>query len=353
MAPHRSLAALAALLLATISASNVAVAAPAPPGPQTNTEEVRIPSEPGVVLAGTLHLPARKGPYSILILQTGSGLQKRGSYLSLQQRLNDAGIATIDFDKRGTGQSTGIFTDTMQDMEADLAATIKWLRMRGDIDGKRIAILGHSQGAAAAPIVADRDGGLAAIVFLAGPVGESGTIFLDFMRDHLVESGHSADATNRVVSATRAWMEARRHGAPGTEIAQGRRAVVSAFVRAGFDPNAAEATTKTIDTAQVLSMYEAATGPALKRLRIPVLAVLAGRDQSPDANAAAATAALAENPDALVVQVPGAGHLFVYRPADAPPNVTPPGGRWLFPETLIAHWLIERLAPDGGNGAQR
>lgn len=344
MAIPMILTAFAALLLAPAPAKHPV---PATPGTSVTTTEVRIPSEPGVTLAGTLRLPARKGPLPVVILRGGSGVQKRGAYFSLQERLNAAGIATIDFDKRGTGQSTGTFTDTMQEMEADLAATIKWLRLRGDIDGKRIALLGHSQAAVAAPIVADRDGGLAAIVFLAGPIGESGSMFLNSMRDQLVESGHSIDATNRVTGATRAWMEARRRAAPSEAVAQGRRDLVAAFVQAGFAPDAAENATRILDTAQILSMYEAAPGPALARLRIPVLAVLAGRDQSPDANAAAAMAALAENPEALVVQVPGAGHLFIYRPADAPPNVTPPGGRWLFPETLIAHWLIDRLAPDG------
>ncbi len=344
MATPMVLTAFAALLLAPGTASH---AIPKAARTSVTSTEVRIPSEPGVTLAGTLRLPARRGPFPVVILRSGSGVQKRGAYLSLQQRLNAAGIATIDFDKRGTGQSTGTFTDTMQEMEADLAATIKWLRLRGDIDGKRIALLGHSLAAVAAPIVADRDGGLAAIVFLAGPIGESGSMFLNSMRDQLVESGHSIDATNRVTGATRAWMEARRRAAPSDAVAQGRRDLVAAFVQAGFTPNAAEGATRTLDTAQILSTYEAAPGPALARLRIPVLAVLAGRDQSPDANAAAAMAVLAENPEALVVQVPGAGHLFIYRPADAPPNITPPGGRWLFPETLIAHWLIDRLAPEG------
>jgi pimeloyl-ACP methyl ester carboxylesterase len=340
MFARRILSALAVLLLAASPADA------AEPLRKTNTEEVRIPSEPGVMLAGTLRLPARKGPCPVVILQPGSGLQKRGAYITLQQRLNDAGIATIDFDKRGTGQSTGIFTDTMQDMEADLAAAIKWLRGRSDIDGKRIALLGHSQGAAAAPIVAERDGALGAIVYLAGPVGERGTMFLDNMRRQLLETGHPAEATERVLGATRDWMEARERAAPADEVAQARRSLVVAFVQAGFDPAGAEGATKVLDSAQLLSMYEAAPGPALAHLRIPVLAIFAGREEGGGTPAAAATEALGENPDALVVQVPGAGHLFTYRPADAPPLVTPPGGRWLFPETLIAHWLIDRLAPE-------
>lgn len=350
MAARMVLNALAALLLMSGAASPAAAATSETPAPPTIAEEVRIPSESGVTLAGTLRLPGRKGPFPVVILRSGSGVQKRGAYFSLQERLNAAGIATIDFDKRGTGQSTGTFTDTMQEMEADLAATIRWLRLRGDIDGKRIALLGHSQGAAAAPIVAERDGGLAAIVFLAGPVGEAGTMFLDGMRAKLIAGGRTVDGADRVVAATRAWMEARRRATSSDEVARARGELIAAFTQAGFDPNGAEAATKVLDTAQVLSMYEAAPGPALAHLRIPVLAVLAGREETVLPATIAATTALAENPDALVVVVPGAGHVFVYRPADAPPFVTPPGGRWLFPEALIAHWLIDRLAPEGGAG---
>ena len=210
--------------------------------------DVRIPSAPGVVLAATLRLPAGKGPHPILIIQSGSGRSKRGGYVPLEHRLNDAGIATIEFDKRGVGQSTGIFTDTMQDMEADLPATISWLRKRPDIDRARIALLGHSQGAAALPEVADRDGRIAAIVFVAGPVGTRGTMFLDGMRAQLIEGGHSPASANQLVNATQSWMEDRSRGAPAPKIAKARAAVVAKFEAAGFSAADAEGATKNFST---------------------------------------------------------------------------------------------------------
>ena len=343
---------LTAMLLASgPAAAQDADAAPGASAAGGAIEEVRIPSEAGVVLAGTLRLPRGGGRHPVLLIQGGAGPTQRGGRPTLERRLVDAGIATIEFDKRGVGQSTGTFTDTMNDMVADLAATIGWLRARGDIDGRRIALLGHSQGAAATPVVAERDGGLAAIVLLAGPVGDRGLIILDGMRSELIQSGRTPDAADRVVAATRTWMEARSRAAPDNEIAQARAALVVAFAAAGFTPEAAEETTRSLDTPQLLSMYEIAPGPALARLRIPVLAVLAGRDEHAGGFAPAAVAALGENPDALVVEVPGAGHLFSYRPADAPPRTNPPGGRQLFPEALIAHWLTDRLVPGGASQA--
>ncbi|MES2119381.1 MAG: alpha/beta hydrolase [Pseudomonadota bacterium] len=308
-------------------------------------EDVSIQSTPGVILAATIRVPVGKGPRPILILQSGSGRSKRGGYVPLEHRLNDVGIATIEFDKRGVGQSTGKFTDTMQDMEVDLEATIAWARKRADIDGNRIALLGHSQGAAAVPEVADRDGHLAAVVFLAGPVGQRGTMFLERMRAQLVEGGRAPDIADQVIRAAHTWMEDRSRGASAAEIAKGRAAVVAKFQAAGFTAVAAEEATKVLDSPQLLSMYQVAPGTALSRLRIPVLAVFGARDEIVGAQASAATSALADNPKALVIEVPGANHGFGYRRADVPPRANTSDGPWLslLPKALITDWLREWL----------
>lgn len=308
-------------------------------------QEVRIPSVAGVVLAGTIRTPAGRGPHPVLIIQSGSGPSKRGGYLPLEHRLNQVGIATIEFDKRGVGRSTGAFEDTMQNMEIDIEATIAWLRKRPDVDGARIALLGHSQGAAAVPEVAARDAHLAAVVFLAGPVGQRGTMFSDGMQAQLVESGHAPEAARRVVAATQSWMELRSRGATADEAGIARTAVVRQFENAGFDAVGAEGATKVLDSSQVLSMYNAAPGTALSRLKMPVLAVFGARDEIVGAQADAALAVLAENPAALVLEVPGANHSFGYRRPGSPPRESPDSGRWLslLPKALIADWLKEQL----------
>lgn len=308
-------------------------------------QDVRIPSGPGVVLAATLRVPISKGRYPILIIQTGSGPNKRGGFLPLEHRLNQVGIATIEFDKRGVGQSTGSYADTMQNMETDIEATISWLRKRPDIDGSKIALLGHSQGAAAAPEVAARSGNLAAVVFLAGPVGQRGKMFLDRMQAQLVESGRAPEAAGQVVRAVQSWMELRGQGRSVEEVGKARTAVVAQFRNANFDATAAEGATKVLDSPQLLSMYQAAPGTSLTRLKIPVLAVFGSRDEIVGEQASAAAAALANNPHALVLEVPGANHAFGYRHADSPPRETPNGGAWLslLPKALIVDWLKEQL----------
>lgn len=326
-----------------------AVAASAP----ARSMEVRIPSSDGVTLAGMLQMPTGIGRHPVVLIQGGAGPVRRGSYGNLQRRLNDAGIATLSFDKRGVGASTGTFTDTMDDMQADLLAAISWLRKRPEVDGDRIALLGHSQGAAAAPVVAERDGRLAAIVTIAGPIGVRGTMFLSSMRAELMRGGKSPTAADRVTTAARDWFESRETTAATTAIAHARAALVTAFAAADFTPDQAEGAVRSLDTAQVLSMYRAAPGAALSRLRIPVLALIAGRDEHVDATAGATSAALADNAQALVIEVPGAGHVITYRPLNAPPRMTSIGGRDLMPEPVIAGWLREVLHREQGSAPPR
>lgn len=330
------------LFLLVVPFAAAAAATPAT-APAPDAIEARIASSDGVSLAATLRLPRGSGRHPVIILQSGAGPNKRGGYASLQRRLLDLGIASLEFDKRGVGQSTGTFTDTLGDTEADLAAAIRWLRARGDIDGRRIALLGHSLGAAAAPLVAESDGKLAAIVFLAGPVGERGTMFLQRMREQLIEGGRSQHAAEKIVRAAGVYLEGRSRALPATDISLARSHLVAAFVDGGFTRSEAEGATGILDRPQLLSLYEAAPGPALAHLRIPILAIFAGRDEFVGNPAPAAVAALAANRDALVIVVPGAGHNFVYRAADAAPRATAPGGAWLLPESLIVGWLSERL----------
>jgi len=343
--PKAIIAALALALSVSLAITPAVARQTAEKAASELSEDARIQSAPGVVLAATLRVPAGKGPHPVLIIQSGSGPSKRGGYVPLEHRLNDIGIATIEFDKRGVGQSTGRLTDTMQDMEADITATIAWLRKRPDIDGSRIALLGHSQGAAAVPIVADRDGHIAAIVFLAGPVGQRGTMFLEGMRRQLVEGGRAPDLADRVTVATGRWMEERSQGEHANEILQARNTVVAEFMHAGFSQEDAESATKVLDTPQVLSMYQVGPGTALAHLQIPVLAIFGARDEIIGPQSDAAAAAMAENPKALVLEIPGANHGFGHRPLDAPARESPGGGPWLslLPKALITDWLKEWL----------
>ncbi|MBV9959526.1 MAG: alpha/beta fold hydrolase [Acidobacteria bacterium] len=155
----------------------------APPDAPFTAEEVKIKVR-DYQLAGTLLLP-RSGarPFPVVVTSTGSGQQTRDEpvpypnlreykiFRQIAEHLAARGIAVLRVDDRGVGDSTGFETlerATTFDFADDVRAQIAYLRTRRELDPKRIAIVGHSEGGIIAPLVAASDPQLAAIALLAG-----------------------------------------------------------------------------------------------------------------------------------------------------------------------------------------
>ena len=130
---------------------------PVGPFPYT-TEEVSF-SNGDAVLKGTLTMPAdcdRKTP--VLVMVTGSGLQNRDEELFghkpfavIADAFARAGIATLRYDDRGFGESTGdVVLCTTEDLKNDALAGVKLLRDRFE----RVGVIGHSEGGTIALMLA-------------------------------------------------------------------------------------------------------------------------------------------------------------------------------------------------------
>ena len=122
------------------------------------TEEVSF-SNGDAVLKGTLTMPAdcdRKTP--VLVMVTGSGLQNRDEELFghkpfavIADAFARAGIATLRYDDRGFGESTGdVVLCTTEDLKNDALAGVKLLRDRFE----RVGVIGHSEGGTIALMLA-------------------------------------------------------------------------------------------------------------------------------------------------------------------------------------------------------
>lgn len=126
-------------------------------------------------LAGTLTTPNGHGPFPTALMIAGSGpLDRNGDYKrlplgvskDLALLLNDAGWATLRFDKRGVGESSGEYLSTGFDDELDDAvAALNWLRARPE-PGVVVPI-GHSAGALFAAEMSARGLAPAGAVLLA------------------------------------------------------------------------------------------------------------------------------------------------------------------------------------------
>lgn len=130
---------------------------PVGPFPYT-TEEVSF-SNGDAVLKGTLTMPAdcdRKTP--VLVMVTGSGLQNRDEemfshkpFAVIADAFARAGIATLRYDDRGFGESTGdVVLCTTEDLKNDALAGVKLLRDRFE----RVGVIGHSEGGTIALMLA-------------------------------------------------------------------------------------------------------------------------------------------------------------------------------------------------------
>ena len=111
-----------------------------------------------------------------MILISGSGAQDRDEtifehkpFLVLADMLTRRGVAVLRVDDRGVGGSSGsVAKSTSDDFAGDVQAGIALLKSRPDIDGRKIGLIGHSEGGIIAPIVAARSRDVAFIVLLAG-----------------------------------------------------------------------------------------------------------------------------------------------------------------------------------------
>jgi alpha/beta superfamily hydrolase len=100
-----------------------------------------------------------------VIVLPGSGVGDRDGVVAgvatlgqLAGAIADAGFIAVRFDKRGYGQSGGrAESATLNDFAEDAISVMKWLSARKDVDPKRIAVAGHSEGAWVALLAASRE----------------------------------------------------------------------------------------------------------------------------------------------------------------------------------------------------
>ena len=150
---------------------------PEAPFPYTETN-ITFPSiAKGITLAGTLTVPKGPGPFPTAIFVSGSGGQDRDETLLghkpfhvLADQLARLGIASLRYDDRGVGKSTGDqAAGTSKDFANDAEGAVRFLKTAANVKRNKIGFVGHSEGGLIAPMVAARNPDVAFVVMLAGP----------------------------------------------------------------------------------------------------------------------------------------------------------------------------------------
>lgn len=176
-----------------------------PVGPHPyQTQEVSF-SNGEAVLKGTVTLPENYTQSTpVLLMVTGSGLQNRDEevfehkpFAVIADALARQGFATLRYDDRGFGESTGDLVNvTTEDLKNDAQAGIELLRKQFT----RVGILGHSEGGTIGLMLA-AEGKVDFVVSLAGGAVSFEKTLLDQNRWTLQQAGYSQDVTDRYCSA--------------------------------------------------------------------------------------------------------------------------------------------------------
>jgi uncharacterized protein len=280
----------------------------------------------GDTLAGTLTLPEGEGPFTAVLLITGSGPQDRDEslmghkpFLVLSDWLTRKGIEVLRVDDRGVGKSTGVFsTGTTADFATDVEAGVAFLKTRPEVNAKKIGLIGHSEGGIIAPMVAAQNTDVGFIVMLAGS-GVPGDQILVEQRRLIEEAGgmskQTADRSAVIQQAVLALVVKEKDSPDLEKDVKEKLAVYVTEPELG-----AQVKTLTSPWFRYFLAYDPA--PALRQVKCPVLALAGSKDlQVPPAqNLPAIRAALEAggNKNFEVVELPGLNHLFQTATTGAP-----------------------------------
>ncbi|MCB1182842.1 alpha/beta hydrolase [bacterium] len=296
---------------------------PQPPFPYTEVAVSFAGGAEGVTLAGTLTLPPGEGPFPAAVLVSGSGPQNRDEellghkpFLVLADHLARAGIAVLRCDDRGVAGSTGNFsTATTADFAADAAAAVGFARRRAGIDSTAVGIVGHSEGAMVAPMVAAGRGDLGWIVMLAGP-GVSGREILTHQTALLLRADGAPEDRITAELARFETAFAAMDAEPDPAEQAGRIKAELLAREAGADPDTTALTGLAYQFATPWFRWFLAQDPAavIAAVPCPVLALWGGLDLQvdPAQNLPAVEKALSggRSPQWEVRELPGLNHLF-------------------------------------------
>ena len=307
------------------------------PRPELAREDVRIVYG-DVSLAGTLTRPPNaKGKLPGVFFVSGSGGQDREGFSSgidlgtheLLDRLTLDGFEVLRVDDRGVGESKGPIADLdLDDLIEDARQCVLFLQKREDVDGARVVLIGHSEGAVTVPILAAQLNGIAAVVLLAGPGRPLNEILVEQLTAGKREEGLQGEELTAFEHRARKFL---------------------AELVAGGDIDRTDLPDELamwIDARAWLTSHAKVDPLAnIAQVKCPILILQGERDiqVSPERDAHKLAAALeaAHHPDFELVVFPGLDHLFKRTPGATPSGLDHLKDRPVDSEMLdrLADWL--------------
>jgi pimeloyl-ACP methyl ester carboxylesterase len=243
----------------------------------------------GMTLSGTLIEPTTAAPHPLVVFVHGS---ERSSPLKLYYPylLASYGISVFAYDKRGTGQSQGEYTQNFELLADDASAALREARRLAQGRFTRAGFFGGSQGGWVAPLAATRSpADFVAVGFglISSPVEED----RDQVAQDLREKGFGqADIAEALELASAASAIATSHFTSGFETFERLKQAYSArswysYVRGEYtgamlkelDADLRRVGQPVFDNVELIWNYDA---PAvIRKLKVPLLWILAEQDR--------------------------------------------------------------------------
>ena len=274
-----------------------------------------------IMLSGTVRVTEHQPQYAAVLLSV-TGPTDRDLTLGVHQYfktladgLAEHGMASLRYDDRGVGQSTGVYLDgSFQDRVADACAAKTALAQQLKMDEKHIGFIGMSEGGGLAQSAAHQCGPAAFSVMLSTPLRQ-GIVELKWQMGQLLEKGPFTDEQKAALEkASLSFLELVSADQPEInkekilEMLQGPygQAILPAYY---FVPKTPEAKTDFVLSAWYQSQIHYDVSTALKAVKTPVLAVYGGKDWVVDTTANQAHLQQVR-PDISVVQLDDLNHLM-------------------------------------------
>ncbi len=243
--------------------------------PPYREEEVRFRN--GTVdLSGTLVLPSSGGPHPVVVMVHGSGAQGRDnwSYRSWADFFARHGVATLIYDKRGVGESSGDWLEADFDtLAGDALAAVRYLASRDEIDGQRIGLCGGSQGGWISTLAVSRSEEIAFLILRSTPAVTPAEQEFHRIEYGMRKEGLPEDAIQDALAHARLYFYVVRTGT-GWKILRdsSRDALETAW------GDWAPSTEKKEDLEWWRRVHDFDPRPLLAKISIPTLALYGGAD---------------------------------------------------------------------------
>jgi len=306
-----------------------------PPTPLYDEREITFRNGE-VTLGGSLLIPRVDTRVPAVVFLHGSGAEGRWASRYLATQFAAHGIASLIFDKRGVGASSGDWRlASPDDLVGDDVAAVARLLDEARIEPTRIGVHGHSQGGTLAPMVAIRSSHVSFVIGSAAAGLPTDSVELFSILNSVLPGATNAEDSASATSYVKELVVVAYRARP-------RLLLDSLAARLKerpwfFPPPAPDNQYWTFSRA--FAMYRPLDW--WSRVRVPVLLVYGAEDQRVPATESASRIGTAlrqaGNKQVTVRVLPGADHTFRLRPGPSGWPVTAPD----YIPTLL-NWLAQR-----------